>query len=79
MRRLSRFVSMATVLILLAVSGVEADTITDSDSLFADPSGGWSYVYNGDSATMGATDNFDSLDGTWDHDNPSDCGQIPTK
>ena len=79
MRGIFLLASMAMVLILLATSGINADTITDSDSLFADPSGGWSYVYNGDNATMGATDSFDSLDGTWDHDNPSDLWTDPSK
>ncbi len=30
------------------------------------------YVYNGDAAAAGPSDAYDSLDGTWDHDNGSD-------
>ena len=39
---------------------------------FPDPVGGWTYVYTGDDDTAGPAGNFDSLDGTWDHDNGSD-------
>jgi len=37
---------------------------------FPDPTGGWTYIYTGDDATAGGP--FESLDGTWDHDNGSD-------
>ncbi|UCG46184.1 MAG: PEP-CTERM sorting domain-containing protein [Phycisphaerales bacterium] len=40
--------------------------------VYPDPVGGWTYTYTGDAATAGPTDDFDSLDGTWDHDNGSD-------
>lgn len=40
---------------------------------FPDPVGGWTYVYTGDDDTAGPSGNFDSLDGTWDHDNGSDA------
>ena len=39
----------------VAVGGIE----------YADPLGGWTYIYTGDSAAA-------DLDGTWDHDNGSD-------
>jgi hypothetical protein len=43
------------------------------DQLYDDPSGGWTYVLNGSSATAGpGGTNFTSLDGTWSHDNGSD-------
>jgi len=38
---------------------------------YLDPVGGWTYTYTGDSATAGFGA-FDSLDGTWDHDNGMD-------
>jgi hypothetical protein len=38
---------------------------------YPDPSGGWTYTYEGADAIAGAGV-FDSLDGTWDHDNGSD-------
>ncbi len=34
--------------------------------------GQWTYIFNGDAGVMGADNNFDSLDGTWDHSNGSD-------
>ena len=37
---------------------------------FPAPTGGWTYIYTGDDATAGGA--FQSLDGTWDHDNGSD-------
>lgn len=37
---------------------------------YADPPGGWTYIYTGDSAAPGA--GFSALDGTWSHDNGSD-------
>ena len=40
---------------------------------FAEPAGGWTYVYNGDKADAGAAGSgFTSLDGLWSHDNGSD-------
>jgi hypothetical protein len=37
------------------------------------PTGGWTYIYDGDKDTAGAADSgFTSLDGTWSHDNGSD-------
>lgn len=39
--------------------------------VYLDPAGGWTYTYTGDAAAAG-TGAFDSLDGTWDHDNGSD-------
>jgi len=44
----------------VAVGGVE----------YADPLGGWTYIYTGDAGAPGA--NFTALDGTWSHDNGSD-------
>jgi hypothetical protein len=37
---------------------------------YADPLGGWTYIYTGDAGAPGA--NFTALDGTWSHDNGSD-------
>jgi len=37
---------------------------------YADPLGGWTYIYTGDAGTPGA--DFTALDGTWSHDNGSD-------
>ena len=36
---------------------------------YEDPDGGWSYLYTGD---LVAGDDFEALDGTWDHENGSD-------
>jgi len=36
------------------------------------PPGGWTYTYAGDAAVSGPANSFDSLDGTWDHNNGSD-------
>jgi hypothetical protein len=44
----------------VAVGGVE----------YADPLGGWTYIYTGDAGAPGA--GFTALDGTWSHDNGSD-------
>ncbi|MBN2128605.1 MAG: hypothetical protein JW741_03880 [Sedimentisphaerales bacterium] len=53
---------------LLILSGIVASAYGGVD--FPDPTGGWTYVYTGDDATAGGP--FESLDGTWDHDNGSD-------
>jgi len=37
---------------------------------YADPIGGWTYIYHGDAAQPGA--DFSALDGTWSHNNGSD-------
>jgi hypothetical protein len=37
---------------------------------YAEPVGGWTYIYNGDAAAPGG--GFSALDGTWSHDNGSD-------
>ena len=37
---------------------------------YADPLGGWTYIYTGDAGAPGA--GFTALDGTWSHDNGSD-------
>jgi len=37
---------------------------------YADPLGGWTYIYTGDTGAPGA--GFIALDGTWSHDNGSD-------
>ena len=40
---------------------------------YLEPVGGWTYLYDGDSAIAGAaTSGFTSLDGTWSHDDGSD-------
>ncbi len=40
---------------------------------YAEPPGGWTYIYQGDKAEAGAAGSgFSSLDGTWSHDNGSD-------
>lgn len=40
-----------------------------ADSLFPDPPGGWTYVYNGDRLIVGEPfSGLTSLDGTWGHD-----------
>ena len=60
-----RIVALITLLTLCsgaAVAGI----------VYPDPAGGWTYIYTGDAAIAGPADNFDSLDGTWDHDNSSD-------
>jgi hypothetical protein len=44
----------------VAVGGVE----------YAEPLGGWTYIYTGDAGAPGA--DFTALDGTWSHDNGSD-------
>ena len=43
-----------------------------AEPVYPPPSGGWTYIYTGDAAVAGPTDNFDSLDGTWDHHNVGD-------
>ncbi len=45
----------------------------NTGSAYKDPEWGWSYVYNGDTATAGTGSAFDALDGTWSHDNGSDA------
>jgi len=37
---------------------------------YAEPVGGWTYIYTGDAAAPGG--DFSALDGTWSHDNGSD-------
>ncbi|MGD8499723.1 MAG: chitobiase/beta-hexosaminidase C-terminal domain-containing protein, partial [Phycisphaerales bacterium] len=41
--------------------------------VYPDPAGGWTYMFTADTATAGPADNYDSLDGTWDHTNGSDA------
>ncbi len=43
--------------------------------LYSDPSGGWRYTLNGNSAAPGSGGSgaFDALDGSWGHDNGSDA------
>jgi len=59
------------ILVTVSVLGLSS-AVARAGLLYADPAGGWTYIYTGDDAVAGATDNFDSLDGTWDHDNGSD-------
>ncbi|UCG60155.1 MAG: lamin tail domain-containing protein [Phycisphaerales bacterium] len=40
---------------------------------YPDPAGGWAYIYAGDAAVAGPSGNYDSLDGTWSHNNGSDA------
>ena len=54
----------------LKLEALETRTLLAGDT-FADPEGGWAYVFNGDGAADGA--DYTSLDGTWDHDNGSDA------
>jgi len=61
-----------TFLIAVSIPFVIYAGKTNAGVMYLDPSGGWSYTYAGDAAAAGPTDNFDSLDGTWDHDNGSD-------
>jgi uncharacterized repeat protein (TIGR01451 family) len=55
----------ATATVCVVVSG--------ANLAYNQPAGGWTYVYDGSSATAGADNSgFTSLDGTWNHDNGSD-------
>jgi len=44
-----------------------------SAPLYPAPSGGWTYIYNGDQRIVGDDTSFSWLDGTWSHDNNSDA------
>jgi hypothetical protein len=61
--------NLVVFVVVLAVGLVGA---ARAGIVYPDPVGGWTYTYTGDAATAGPTDDFDSLDGTWDHDNGSD-------
>ncbi|MCL4177898.1 MAG: hypothetical protein KJ072_09150 [Verrucomicrobia bacterium] len=43
--------------------------VTQAAQAFPDPTGGWTYVYNGDQLQVGEP----AFDGTWTHDNGSDA------
>lgn len=60
-----------TISIIFLVMGMAGD-VARAGIDYRVPPGGWTYIYNGDQDTNGPTKNFDSLDGTWDHDNGSD-------
>jgi len=59
--------SVAISVFLLQVTSITAL----AGPAYLPPSGGWSYIYNGDSAAIGSG-GFTSLDGTWSHDNGND-------
>lgn len=65
---------MKTTILLLLLASVLGlmSSPARAGVLYEDPAGGWTYIYTGDAAVAGPTDNFDSLDGTWDHNNGSD-------
>jgi hypothetical protein len=54
------FVLMLSLFTCTAFGGVD----------YAEPFGGWTYIYTGDAGAPGA--DFTALDGTWSHDNGSD-------
>jgi hypothetical protein len=56
-------------------TGVVCVVVANSNNLlYAEPGGGWTYIYNGSSATAGADNSgYTSLDGTWNHDDGSDA------
>jgi len=54
------FVLALSLLVRAASGGVD----------YAEPVGGWTYIYAGDAAAPGG--DFSALDGTWSHDNGSD-------
>ena len=64
MRMLPRILSIVVAGLLLCASA-------SAGVSYLDPIGGWTYTYTGDLATAGPGA-FDSLDGTWDHDNGMD-------
>jgi hypothetical protein len=64
---------MKTKFVTISVFLLQVISITAlAGPVYLPPSGGWSYIYTGDSAVAGPGDNFDSLDGTWDHNNGND-------
>ncbi|MBN1807279.1 MAG: hypothetical protein JW837_18685 [Sedimentisphaerales bacterium] len=58
--KFSAFVLAVCLLASTALAGID----------YADPIGGWTYIYNGDAAGPGA--DFTALDGTWGHSDGSD-------
>lgn len=63
---LGRIIAFVVVLVSSAIRA-------DAGEVYADPDGGWAYIYDGLEAEAGADgDGFTSLDGTWSHDNSSD-------
>lgn len=59
-------------LLILVLAGTAASRQAEAGTLYADPLGGWTYTLTGDTAVAGSSGSFDSLDGTWDHDNNND-------
>ncbi len=60
-------------LLLSALFFVSPVCRTQAGVAYADPDGGWSYIFQGDQDTAGdAGSGFTSLDGTWSHDNGAD-------
>ena len=59
-------------LIAVALTALLISPAAFAGVMYGTPPGGWTYCYTGDAATAGPTNNFDSLDGTWDHNNGSD-------
>lgn len=62
MNRISRLISLAVV---MAAAGGASGGVS-----YEDPEGGWAYLYTGEGV---ASDEGESLDGTWDHNNGSDA------
>jgi hypothetical protein len=64
---------------LLAALTLAGPGLAPAGINYANPAGGWDYSYDGASAAMGDFDAYDSLDGTWDHNNGSDLWTDPSK
>ncbi len=64
---MQRLTTCAVAIAVLAMAGT-----CNAGLAYSDPAGGWDYTFDGDAALAGPTGSFDSLDGTWDHDNGSD-------
>ena len=60
------------LLLGIALLALPADRVT-AGVTFEIPTGGWTYSYEGEDADAGANNDFDSLDGSWDHENGSDA------
>ncbi len=63
----SKLFPLVSILAILLASGVSRAGID-----YNDPPRGWTYTYDGNSADAG-TGGYTALDGTWSHENNSDC------
>jgi hypothetical protein len=70
---LSAGCALASLCLAASSWSAQAADPTPAGAVYPAPTGGWTYIYDGDTDTAGGDGSgFTSLDGTWSHDNDSD-------